>query len=125
MDNLESIEVATNNLLSKGIKDDTPTGSTPRKRKWQYTEAWSLTKSRDELLSHRKQQRESADVEMQDANTDEIKTVVSDAANIENDVQPAQITTKPEVAAKETGPIVPLVDSRRRNVSVSRARRPR
>jgi len=64
MDNFESIEVATNNLLAKGIKDDTPTGSTPRKRKWKYTEVWSLTKSRDELLSYRKQQRESADVEM-------------------------------------------------------------
>src|SRR6266581_920225 len=79
MDNLEAIELATNTLLSKGTKDDTPTGGTPRKRKWQYTEAWSLTKSRDELLSHRKQHRPgSADVDMQDANTDEVKTVVSD-----------------------------------------------
>ena len=124
MDNLESIELAANNLLSKGIKDDTTTGSTPRKRKWQYTEAWSLTKSRDELLSHRKQPKVSADVEMQEANAGEIKTAVSDAANVENDMQP-QSTTKSEVPTKETGVIVPLVDSRRRNVSVSRARRPR
>jgi len=121
MDTLESIELAANHLLSKGIKDDATTGSTPRKRKWQYTEAWSLTKSRDELLNHRKQ-RMPADVEMKD-DMEEIKTVVSDAANIENDMQPPQNTTKSEVAAKETGPIVPLVDSRRRNVSTRASRR--
>ncbi|KAJ7938677.1 hypothetical protein B0H13DRAFT_2554490 [Mycena leptocephala] len=29
---------------------DTPTGTTPRKRVWQYVDQWELTKSRGELL---------------------------------------------------------------------------
>jgi len=37
--------------LNKGIKDDFPSGSTPRKRKWQYRDEWLLTKSRSDLLS--------------------------------------------------------------------------
>ncbi|KDR81633.1 hypothetical protein GALMADRAFT_239701 [Galerina marginata CBS 339.88] len=54
--NLESIQQAASNLAKKGVKDDVPTGSTPRKRKWQYRDEWSLTKGRAELLSDWKQQ---------------------------------------------------------------------
>ncbi|KAF7440518.1 kinesin motor protein cin8 [Pleurotus ostreatus] len=38
-------------LIQEGSREDTPTGSTPRKRKWVYDDSWDLTKSRSEILS--------------------------------------------------------------------------
>ncbi|KAF8212191.1 kinesin 2 [Mycena galopus ATCC 62051] len=37
-------------LVEHGAKADTSTGTTPRKRVWQYVDQWELTKSRAELL---------------------------------------------------------------------------
>jgi kinesin family protein 11 len=37
-------------LAEHGARADTSTGSTPRKRVWQYVDQWELTKSRAELL---------------------------------------------------------------------------
>jgi kinesin family protein 11 len=37
-------------LAEHGAQPDTPTGTTPRKRVWQYVDQWELTKSRGELL---------------------------------------------------------------------------
>jgi kinesin family member 11 len=40
----------TDSLVEQGSKEDLPTGSTPRKRVWQYTDSWELTKDRDTVI---------------------------------------------------------------------------
>ncbi|KAF7363485.1 Kinesin motor domain-containing protein [Mycena sanguinolenta] len=47
---LSSTTNATKALAEHGAKADTSTGTTPRKRVWQYVDQWELTKSRTELL---------------------------------------------------------------------------
>jgi hypothetical protein len=113
MDNLESIERATNNLLSKGVEEDTPTGSTPRKRKWQYADDWNLTASRRDLLRSRSDAAEPR----------EAKVPHSQPADIENEMQPTEapcISNKVEGMKVEPVPLEPLADSRRRNVTRTR-----
>ena len=111
MDSLKSIEQASKNLLSKGVEEDTPSGSTPRKRKWQYADDWNLTASRHELLRSRS---ENEAVEPRES-----KVVHSRPADIENEMQPTEtlhISNKVE-GIKEPIILEPLVDSRRRNVT--------
>ncbi|CAA7271682.1 unnamed protein product [Cyclocybe aegerita] len=107
--NLESIEHAASNLASKGIKDDTPTGATPRKRKWQYTHEWSLTRSREELLGALRQQQVSdQDEEMREESQDR---------EVENDAPAQEMleSSKASTPTLEVPPAAPLVESRRRN----------
>lgn len=40
----------TESLIDQGTREDLPTGSTPRKRVWQYTDDWELTKDRDTVV---------------------------------------------------------------------------
>jgi kinesin family protein 11 len=40
----------TDSLVEQGSRADLPTGSTPRKRVWQYTDSWELTKDRDTII---------------------------------------------------------------------------
>jgi kinesin family protein 11 len=40
----------TNSLVDRGSREDLPTGSTPRKRVWQYTDNWELTKERETIV---------------------------------------------------------------------------
>ncbi len=40
----------TNSLVDQGSREDLPTGSTPRKRVWQYTDNWELTKDRETTI---------------------------------------------------------------------------
>jgi kinesin family member 11 len=40
----------TDSLADQGSREDLPTGSTPRKRVWQYTDSWELTKDRDTII---------------------------------------------------------------------------
>lgn len=47
---LSTISQTTRNLLENGTKEDVPTGSTPKKRSWDFADEWNLTKSRDILL---------------------------------------------------------------------------
>lgn len=47
---LSSTQQATQAVVQQGARDDAPTGTTPRKRVWQYVDQWELTKNRDELL---------------------------------------------------------------------------
>ena len=47
---LTTLRHATQSLVQDGMKEDMPTGSTPRKRSWNYEDQWELTKSRDILL---------------------------------------------------------------------------
>ena len=40
----------TESLIDQGTREDLPTGSTPRKRIWQYTDDWELTKDRGTVI---------------------------------------------------------------------------
>ena len=40
----------TSSLVDQGSREDLPTGSTPRKRVWQYTDNWELTKERETII---------------------------------------------------------------------------
>lgn len=40
----------TNSLVDQGSREDLPTGTTPRKRVWQYTDNWELTKERETIV---------------------------------------------------------------------------
>lgn len=37
-------------MLEHGTREDKPTGTTPRKRTWDYVDKWKLTESRHEIL---------------------------------------------------------------------------
>lgn len=130
MDNLESIEQAANNLLSKGLKEDVPTGNTPKKRKWHYRDEWELTKSREELINglrpgqQPQEGKEEEDVQMHD------EEKLRETMEVEND--PLVIYTPPlQPMQKESLKLPmerpePLIESRRRNVSTrASSRRPR
>lgn len=56
---------ATQSLVEEGTKEDVPTGSTPRKRTWNYSDEWELTKPRDILLKDWRQ-RKPASLEERD-----------------------------------------------------------
>ncbi|KAH9842625.1 kinesin motor domain-containing protein [Rhodofomes roseus] len=47
---LATLRQATQSLIQDGMREDMPTGATPRKRSWDYEDQWELTKSRDALL---------------------------------------------------------------------------
>lgn len=44
------VQKATMALSDQGTREDTPTGSTPKKRTWRYVDEWELTESRQALL---------------------------------------------------------------------------
>ncbi|KAI0079935.1 kinesin-domain-containing protein [Panus rudis PR-1116 ss-1] len=47
---LSSIRQTTQILAEQGAKEDVPTGTTPKKREWDFADRWELTKSRDVIL---------------------------------------------------------------------------
>jgi kinesin family member 11 len=56
----------TNSLVDQGSREDLPTGSTPRKRVWQYTDNWELTKERESIIQDWKRRG----VQLQDNGSD-------------------------------------------------------
>jgi len=56
---LASIQKSTRSLVEQGMKEDMPTGLTPRKRVWRYVDQWELTQSRDSVLQVWRQRRGS------------------------------------------------------------------
>ncbi|EKM55573.1 uncharacterized protein PHACADRAFT_173717 [Phanerochaete carnosa HHB-10118-sp] len=47
---LSEIYQTTQTLADHGAREDMPTGTTPRKRNWTFTDEWTLTESRDIIL---------------------------------------------------------------------------
>lgn len=52
---LATMRKATGSLVEQGGREDLPTGSTPRKRAWQFPDSWELTKDRDTIIQGWKQ----------------------------------------------------------------------
>ncbi|TCD71883.1 kinesin motor protein cin8 [Steccherinum ochraceum] len=57
---LTSLRQSSQNLADNGTKADTPTGTTPRKRSWDISDRWDLTKGRDVILKDWRQRGQSA-----------------------------------------------------------------
>ncbi|KAF9464724.1 kinesin 2 [Collybia nuda] len=53
---LGSISGALEGLVAEGTREDIPTGTTPRKRVWEYVDQWELTQSREAVLQTWKEQ---------------------------------------------------------------------
>jgi kinesin family member 11 len=47
---LATLHTATEALTEQGTREDRPTGTTPRKRTWDYVDKWKLTESREDVL---------------------------------------------------------------------------
>lgn len=56
---LANLHDATQSLIENGLKEDTPTGLTPRKRRWEYIDEWSLAESREVLMKKWRRQEQS------------------------------------------------------------------
>ncbi|KAF7793221.1 hypothetical protein EIP86_004331 [Pleurotus ostreatoroseus] len=54
-EHLSEIYQATQTLSDQGTREDMPTGMTPRKRAWEFTDQWTLTKTRETILKEWKQ----------------------------------------------------------------------
>jgi len=128
--NLKSIEQAAYNLATKGAKDDVPTGNTPRKRKWQYNNEWSLTRSRKDILQSWKQQQGVPTLVNDSTSPPEVTqqltakrnrsaSPISENARVALD---AGQLNKGGATGEEISLVEPLVDSRKRNhVSTTRS----
>jgi len=117
---LDTIKQSANNLTNNDI-EEVSSGHTPRKRKWQYSDEWALTKSREQLLLAWKQcQLPKA----QDDHRDEQPSGPSTFAGTENiEGLDSHRDVKSESSDVDVPPPKPLVDSRKRNHVVTRASR--
>jgi len=86
----------TNSLVDRGSKEDLPTGSTPRKRVWQYTDNWELTKERETIIEDWKRRG----VQSQDSGSDSESS--SSRRRIPRERSPASLKqlSLPSVAAQ-------------------------
>lgn len=79
----------TNSLVNQGSREDLPTGSTPRKRVWQYTDNWELTKERETIIEDWKRRG----AQSQDSGSDSEST--SSRRRIPRDRSPASLKQLP------------------------------
>ncbi|KAF5365630.1 hypothetical protein D9758_003326 [Tetrapyrgos nigripes] len=125
---LSSLKTAITSLVHEGTQEDAPTGSTPRKRNWQYIDHWDLTKSREELLNARRQDHVSSteDEEMpaeenDDFGEEEPLHLSSSSSETLASSLPRQRSAS--VLKQPKAPQIPLVDTR--NTYTTRASRRR
>lgn len=56
--NLSGLRQANKALQEQGTREDIPTGTTPRKRAWEYDDDWERTQDRDTVLREWRQSRQ-------------------------------------------------------------------
>jgi kinesin family protein 11 len=47
---LSTVKDATRTVMEQGVQEDVPTGTTPRKRAFEFVDQWQLTKNREMIL---------------------------------------------------------------------------
>ncbi|KAF5315601.1 hypothetical protein D9611_004710 [Ephemerocybe angulata] len=134
---LSTVHEVAVTLLDKGTREDMPTGSTPQKRPWKYVESWKLAKGREELFgkSHESEpepegEAEAEEVASKPRHSDPLPALSMEVENRAPPAQPAprpssmsiprpakQSMASPPLSVKVEEKEVPLVESRRRNVS--------
>jgi kinesin family member 11 len=97
----------TDSLVDQGSGEDLPTGSTPRKRVWQYTDNWELTKDRDTIIEGWKRRTvQSQDDEC--ASSSRCPSSVLPRDNFKHSVmQNVQDTPRPANVAEQLDPLPP------------------
>lgn len=50
---MDTLRIAHRKLIEQGTRPDVSTGSTPRKKTWEYVDHWDLTEHRQELLQRK------------------------------------------------------------------------
>lgn len=133
---LKGIEGSLDSLIRDGIKDDASSGTTPRKRKWQYRDDWSLTKPREELLKNSKGNdarisEEPKAIESSETIPEESRrTKIAEprhrrtASSMSENAGPSEQIELPKVLpGKQDLPtsIEPLIDSKKRNTGSVRS----
>lgn len=125
---LDAIKQSTSNLTNNGVKE-VSSGNTPRKRKWQYSDEWALTKSRDELLQAWKPCPTSTTKIMELKTEDDQPTLLSGSSTFTETENRDESDPLPDVKSESSDvdvpPPKPLADSRKRNHVLTRARRVR
>ena len=98
----------TDSLVEQGGREDLPTGSTPRKRVWQYTDGWELTKDRDTIIQGWKrrdmQSQDESDSESSSASRDVPRLPPSDSLK---QLPLPSITAQPEDISEPLDPMPP------------------
>ena len=97
----------TDSLVDKGSREDLPTGSTPRKRVWQYTDNWELTKDRDAIIQGRKR----GTIQPQDDECDSTSRCPSPVPSPDRLKQPVmssvQVAARPADIIEQPDPLPP------------------
>lgn len=150
---ISSVGAATKSLATDGARSDVSSGSTPRKRPWEYVDEWDLTGSREDILKAWRNKGISdvgsetfvaehlplpddegrAEIEVEGSDVESLSarstTTVSSQPSAPNSPPPPQRTknvSKQQGRGKNTLaaiPLEPLVDSR--NVYLTRGSRRR
>ena len=100
----------TDSLVEQGGREDLPTGSTPRKRVWQYTDSWELTKDRDTVIQDWKrrgvesQRQDESDSESSSALRDIPQSPPSDSLK---QLPLSSVTVRPEDISEPLDPMPP------------------
>jgi kinesin family member 11 len=93
----------TDSLVDQGSREDLPTGSTPRKRVWQYTDGWELTKDRDIIIEGWKRRA----VQSQDNECASSSRCPSPVPPRHSVMQNVQDTPRPTNVAEQLDPLPP------------------
>jgi kinesin family member 11 len=93
----------TDSLVDQGSREDLPTGSTPRKRVWQYTDSWELTKDRDTIIEGWKWRA----VQSQDDECASSSRCPSPVLPRDSVMQNVQDTPRPANVAEQLSPLPP------------------
>jgi len=89
---LGSIQHATATLHAQGTKEDQITGSTPKKRIWEYTDEWEVTKDRETVLKEwQVLQAQGPDFGGEDEGIMNPETVPSGSRTAPNEAEPVFI----------------------------------
>jgi hypothetical protein len=105
---LGGLRQTTQALFEDGTHEDLPTGSTPQKRRWDYTDSWPRTKARDILLRER-----SAGSLFTSPPTSALPEEEQEDDALMDDLTPVLLeeVLEPELEPESMAPISPTIDA--------------
>jgi len=99
----------TDSLVEQGSREDLPTGSTPRKRIWQYTDSWELTKDRDTIVQGWKRRAVQSQEDESDSESSSARPGIPQLPSSDNLKQPPlpSVAVLPEDISELPDPLPP------------------
>ncbi|KAI9510898.1 kinesin-domain-containing protein [Russula earlei] len=106
---LDSMRKMTDSLVNQGSRQDVPTGSTPRKRVWQYTDDWELTEDRDAIIEAWKRKAVRSQTDESDSESSNTLLRIPQAPSSGSLKQPSltSVATHPEDISDPPDPLPP------------------